>query len=122
MRSRYSAFALKLADYLRLSHHPQTRASANYTMLDATRWVGLTLVEQHLGGPMDAEGTVTFEARFIEAGHLGCLSERSSFTRVDGAWRYHSGTHLETPPPAKIGRNAPCPCGSNRKFKRCCDR
>ncbi len=21
---------------------------------------------------------------------------------------------------AKIGRNATCPCGSNRKFKKCC--
>lgn len=21
---------------------------------------------------------------------------------------------------AKVGRNAPCPCGSGRKFKRCC--
>jgi len=22
----------------------------------------------------------------------------------------------------KVGRNAPCPCGSGRKFKRCCGR
>jgi hypothetical protein len=21
---------------------------------------------------------------------------------------------------AKIGRNAPCPCGSGKKYKRCC--
>jgi uncharacterized protein YecA (UPF0149 family) len=21
---------------------------------------------------------------------------------------------------AKVGRNAPCPCGSGKKFKRCC--
>jgi uncharacterized protein len=32
---------------------------------------------------------------------------------------------LHTPPPsrsptAKVGRNAPCPCGSNLKYKRCC--
>lgn len=28
------------------------------------------------------------------------------------------------PPPAapKVGRNAPCPCGSSKKFKRCCGR
>ena len=24
------------------------------------------------------------------------------------------------PAPAKIGRNAPCPCGSGRKYKNCC--
>lgn len=22
--------------------------------------------------------------------------------------------------PPRVGRNEPCPCGSNRKFKRCC--
>lgn len=25
-------------------------------------------------------------------------------------------------PPQKIGRNAPCPCGSGKKYKRCCGR
>jgi len=24
------------------------------------------------------------------------------------------------PAPAKIGRNAPCPCGSGKKYKNCC--
>ncbi len=24
------------------------------------------------------------------------------------------------PPRRKVGRNAPCPCGSGRKYKRCC--
>lgn len=26
----------------------------------------------------------------------------------------------ETPPPLKIGRNDPCPCGSGKKYKKCC--
>lgn len=25
-----------------------------------------------------------------------------------------------TPREPKVGRNAPCPCGSGRKFKKCC--
>ena len=29
--------------------------------------------------------------------------------------RQHTGTGV-----AKVGRNAPCPCGSGKKFKRCC--
>ena len=28
----------------------------------------------------------------------------------------------ETPRPARVGRNAPCPCGSGKKFKHCCGR
>src|SRR6266852_3656978 len=27
---------------------------------------------------------------------------------------------MATPSPAKIGRNDPCPCGSGKKYKRCC--
>jgi hypothetical protein len=27
---------------------------------------------------------------------------------------------VQTPPGQKIGRNRPCPCGSGKKFKRCC--
>ncbi len=29
---------------------------------------------------------------------------------------------LHDPPPAKIYRNDPCPCGSGRKYKKCCGR
>jgi uncharacterized protein YecA (UPF0149 family) len=45
------------------------------------------------------------------------------------AWRianYHSMQSAGlTPPPSfasarKIGRNDPCPCGSGKKYKRCC--
>ena len=24
------------------------------------------------------------------------------------------------PPSKKVGRNAPCPCGSGKKYKKCC--
>ena len=24
------------------------------------------------------------------------------------------------PPPGKVGRNEPCPCGSGKKYKQCC--
>lgn len=37
-------------------------------------------------------------------------------------WRLrHRPTPQDTPPPrTKIGRNDPCPCGSGRKYKKCC--
>jgi hypothetical protein len=28
--------------------------------------------------------------------------------------------HTESETPTKVGRNDPCPCGSGKKFKRCC--
>ena len=33
-----------------------------------------------------------------------------------------SDAHGTTVKPAKIGRNDPCPCGSGKKFKKCCGR
>lgn len=29
---------------------------------------------------------------------------------------------VQAPAPAKVGRNAPCPCGSGKKYKQCCGR
>jgi hypothetical protein len=34
------------------------------------------------------------------------------------AGRHHPGAFVRTGP--KIGRNAPCPCGSGKKYKKCC--
>ncbi|MHB1511235.1 MAG: SEC-C metal-binding domain-containing protein [Acidimicrobiales bacterium] len=32
-----------------------------------------------------------------------------------------TASHKSVPHAAKVGRNAPCPCGSGKKFKKCCD-
>ena len=39
--------------------------------------------------------------------------------------RHGRGTHIQSPVRAKqrppnVGRNEPCPCGSGRKYKKCC--
>ncbi len=31
-------------------------------------------------------------------------------------------SHIEMPVKQKVGRNAPCPCGSGKKYKKCCGR
>ena len=36
--------------------------------------------------------------------------------------RQHVKRHEEEPPKDKIGRNDPCPCGSGKKFEKCCIR
>lgn len=55
---------------------------------------------------------------------------RQIYARNRGPWMAANGRVDEpstrsavedaTPTPAKVGRNAPCPCGSGRKYKRCC--
>ena len=73
MRSRYSAFVMKDADYLIKTWHPSCQAQQFRADLEngftRTQWQGLTVF---------------------------------------------AGTR------PLIGRNDPCPCGSGKKFKKCC--
>lgn len=120
MRSRYSAYALGLGDYLvATSAHPARPGEANELSLwgRAVGWVGLTVVDRQQGGVGDATGVVHFVARFVEGGALVSLEERSQFDRDAGRWRYVEGA--ATTARQKLGRNEPCPCGSGKKVKQC---
>jgi hypothetical protein len=54
-------------------------------------------------------------ARALLLAHAGALAER--YGDPDGLLQRPQGLRLVKP---KIGRNEPCPCGSGRKYKRCC--
>lgn len=90
MRSRYSAFVLFDADYLRYSWHPTTAP----TSLDLDRnltWVGLSISHTSGGGPFDSVGSVTFTAHFQCNGVAGTHTEISQFSRWERRWVYESG-------------------------------
>jgi SEC-C motif-containing protein len=128
MRSRYTAYALKNAEYVVQSHDPEQRDD---TDLDATRdwaerttWLGLEVLDTEAGGPDDDEGVVEFVARFADAqGREHRHHERSTFVRRDGRWYFQDGKMVQAPVTRgapKVGRNDPCPCGSGKKHKKCC--
>jgi SEC-C motif-containing protein len=48
------------------------------------------------------------------------MHELSDFELVDNQWFYTSGTMLDGTGEVKPQRNTPCPCGSGKKFKKCC--
>ena len=90
MRSRYSAYVLKLGDYLLATWHPDTRPSELDLTADDTRWLGLE-VRQHQ--VQDANhATVEFVARYRIAGKGHRLHELSRFVREGGRWFYLDGT------------------------------
>ena len=130
MRSRYSAHVEARVDYLVETVAPESRAtyaaSGVRQMIEMVQWLGRSILGTSGGGPRDDEGTVTFEARFNAEGRDQGMWERSLFRRVDGRWAYVSGevpSHGTRPvrrASPKVGRNDPCPCGSGRKFKKCC--
>jgi SEC-C motif domain protein len=98
MRSRYSAFALGLAEYIMATTHPNnsdyTEDKENWkksilNFSQTTRFLGLKISEFMDGKD---EAFVTFEA--ILDG--GSLCEKSRFLNVEGKWLYESGTFTST--------------------------
>ena len=135
MRSRYCAFYLGNGEYLTrtLAEEKQPGFDGVSMAQDTTQWSGLEIVDRVAGGVLDQTGIVEFIASFVEQGQTGQLHERSNFERRGGKWVYVDGifpevaSHEESAElsPArgtvsKVGRNDPCPCGSGKKFKKCC--
>ncbi|CTP91654.1 UPF0225 protein [Xanthomonas translucens pv. poae] len=86
MRSRYSAYVRRDADYLRASWHPSTRP-AELELDTHTTWLGLTVQRVVASGADRAE--VAFLARYrIGGGSAVRMIEHSRFVREDGRWYY----------------------------------
>jgi SEC-C motif-containing protein len=127
MRSRYTAYAKGAVDYIvdtcvRDEEH-DIDVDATRKWSEHARWLGLRIVGTEKGGETDSEGSVEFVATYVQGGLREEHREVSSFVRKDGRWLYDSGevrpaTVVREAP--KVGRNDPCPCGSGKKFKKCC--
>ena len=91
MRSRYSAYALGLRDYLLRTWHPDTRPpSLELDDGPGLRWLGLD-VKRHADGG-DGSAVVEFVARCKAGGRPAVrMHELSRFLRVDGRWLYVDG-------------------------------
>ncbi|MEW5727248.1 MAG: YchJ family protein [Pseudomonadota bacterium] len=127
MRSRYTAFVLADLDYLESTLAPE--AKEDYDRSETEQWIkdgqwqGLEVRATSQGGGGDAAGTVEFVARYKFQGKNYAHHELASFRREGDRWLYVDG--LLNPKPqqrsaAKVGRNDPCPCGSGKKYKKCC--
>ena len=136
MRSRYSAFVFKEWDYLeKTSTIKKSRESliCNEKLI----WKRLDILRCKNGQRNDKEGEVDYRAYFSDNGKEKVLKETSKFQKIGGRWVYDElnssiqksdlnsqielknfGTIIREKP--KIGRNEPCPCGSGKKFKKCC--
>jgi SEC-C motif domain protein len=91
MRSRYSAYALQLGDYLLATWHGST--SPGELDFPPTKWLGLEI--KHAAAQGDA-GVVEFVARYRDSsGRAGRLHETSRFVREGAAlqerWYYIDG-------------------------------
>lgn len=114
MRSRFSAFAFQLEDYLRASWHPETRPD-DIQLEPSTQWKRLEIISANND---TQQGQVHFKAYYQEKNEWHLLEETSKFLFENGHWFYHSGNYQ--PKMLQPTRNDPCPCGSGKKFKKCC--
>jgi SEC-C motif-containing protein len=87
MRSRYSAFVLRDAAYLRRTWSVASRPGT-VPFVDDLRWPGLDILGHTGGSAFHTEGTVEFCAHFTLAGKPGEHRENSAFLRIEGDWFY----------------------------------
>jgi SEC-C motif domain protein len=118
MRSRYTAFVLRHEAHILASWHAMNRPQ-NLRFEDfPVTWIGLEIHQTEQGEKGDQRGMVEFTSTYVDNGHLCRLREKSNFVQENGLWLYVGGDCQVTrsSPP----RNTHCPCGSGKKFKRCC--
>ena len=128
MRSRYTAYTTQEIDYIVDTHDPSVTGDvdrdATLEWAQKSEWLGLEIVDTEAGGKDDEEGAVEFIARYSVDGKEAFHHERSRFRRHEGNWVYLDSGMVKPKPivreEPKVGRNEPCPCGSGKKYKKCC--
>lgn len=127
MRSRYSAYVIIDAQYIIDSTSIATRGNQSKTEIEAwakiCTWQKLEIISAHQGLEKDLVGEVEFKAHFIDVNKNPQIHhEKSVFNKTNGKWFFVNGNIIVTKENDNLStdRNASCPCGSGKKFKKCC--
>lgn len=124
MRSRYTAYSLGKIDYIK--NTMKGKALIGFNELEAekwaksVKWINLDVITSSMS--TSDIGFVEFAARLSENKQIKIIHELSEFHKENGSWFYVSGEHKQGSNKVskpKTARNAPCPCGSGKKFKNC---
>jgi SEC-C motif-containing protein len=118
MRSRYTAYSQVNTDYIaQTMKAPAANLFSADKMREASKttlWAGLEVLKS---SQQKNAGVVEFIAYYYQDDVKNKLHEISEFNFEDGKWFYVDGI---TPSLKKISRNDMCPCGSGKKYKKCC--
>ena len=126
MRARYHAYETCDMEFIKESHDPDNTDGIDWAECEKwareSQWLGLEILSTTKGGENDSDGIVEFKATYIENGKTIVHHEKSYFVKKNGVWFYQkwlpiTSTRINE---NKIGRNDPCPCGSGKKYKKCC--
>ena len=131
MRARYTAYEKQEIDFIINSCEEGEKIAeidrkATEEWAKNSVWHGLKILRAEKGGESDEEGMVDFEATYTSKSGLRDIHhEIAYFKKINGEWLYSVGNvkpMTVVREGAKIGRNDPCPCGSGKKYKKCCGR
>ncbi len=129
MRARYSAHVVADLDYVWNTTDPAKADEVDRITArrwaEESEWLGLDIRHCERGGEGDDDGAVEFVCEYRDRqGKRHRHHELALFRRIDGRWYFHDAAapkveqvRREQP---KVGRNEPCPCGSGKKYKKCC--
>ena len=128
MRARYTAYATGCIPFLRDSATKAVRdefdEKASEAWSRAAKWHGLEIVRTERGGEGDKDGVVEFRASYTANGEFCNHHEVATFVKEEDGWKFEDGELVGEKPivreSPKTGRNDPCPCGSGKKYKKCC--
>ncbi len=128
MRARYSSYVTGDVAFLKTSATKAVQAefdeAASKAWSAAAEWHGLEIIATEKGQRGDKTGVVEFRALYTANNEFCNHHEVSQFVKEDGGWKFADGELVgETPvtrEAPKVGRNDPCPCGSGKKYKKCC--
>ncbi len=125
--ARYQAFVDGDVDFILETVHPEKKRKHDRKTIEAwsrnATWKGIR-VEKEDGEKEGRRAWITFSLEYEEGGRAIDHRERAEFRMREGRWFYYDSKFPRGEPvkrePGKVGRNDPCPCGSGKKFKKCC--
>jgi SEC-C motif domain protein len=113
MRSRYSAYVQANGEYLVYSAVKENQYQEDIALIEefsnSVEWLKLDVLEVK-------PTMVEFKAYYRDQNGIQVLHEKSNFVQEDGVWKYKDGELYNS----KVERNEVCPCGSGKKYKKCC--
>ncbi len=118
MRARYSAYVQHNIEFIRDSSLPAQQAQLDMAAIaewsQNSQWLGLEVLAERINSDQ-RHATVEFVAHWRDGEGLHQHQETSLFIKPAEQWYFYDPNV-----PLRAERNAPCPCGSTLKFKKCC--